>query len=187
VFNILGNTLCWALLEDLFTQNTVKYLMLSTDEDLFTQNTEKYFMLNTVGRFLPTVFNRKYFPVLCINKSSSVLNIRYFSVFCVNKSSNSAQHKVFPRILLRNTRCWTLGIIINTKYWDVLSIEHCGKVYLLKMLGNTFYVHKIHGNTLLNTVGNLPTVFNIKHFPVFCVRKSSHSAQHKVFPRILLR
>jgi hypothetical protein len=47
----------------------------------------------------------------------------------------------------------TLGIIFNTKYWDVLSIENCGKVYLHKMLGNAFYLHKIPGNTLLNTVG----------------------------------
>ena len=81
--------LCWALWEDLFTQNTEEYFMLNTVvryiytkywgilyvehcgeiylhkivrntvcwalwEDLFTQHTEEYFMLSTVGRFIYT-------------------------------------------------------------------------------------------------------------------------------------
>ena len=71
---ILGNTLCWALWEDLFTQNTEEYFMLNTVGrfiytkywgitlcwtlwgDLFIQNTEEYFMLNTVGRFIYTKY-----------------------------------------------------------------------------------------------------------------------------------
>jgi hypothetical protein len=111
---ILGNTFCWTL-----------------SEDLFTQNTGKYFMLKTVGRFTYT----KYWEILYVD-------------YC---------WKIYLQNKQRNTWCWTLGIIINTKYWDVLSIEHCGKVYLPKMLGNTFYLHKIPGNTekylMLNTVG----------------------------------
>jgi hypothetical protein len=73
---ILGNTFCWTLWEDLFTQNTRKYFMLYTVEDLFTQNTgklgntlcwalledilthntRKYFLFNTVGRFIYTKY-----------------------------------------------------------------------------------------------------------------------------------
>ena len=68
---LLRNTLCWALWEDLFTQNTWDYFLLNTGniylhkilgntlcwalwEYLFTQNTEEYFMLSTVGRFIYT-------------------------------------------------------------------------------------------------------------------------------------
>ena len=36
---ILGNTLCWILLEDSFTQNTGNTLCWTLWEDLFTQNT----------------------------------------------------------------------------------------------------------------------------------------------------
>ena len=67
---ILGNSFCWTLWEDLFTQNTGKYFMLNTGkiylykimgnnwcwtlwEDLFTQkNTGNYFLLSIVGRFI---------------------------------------------------------------------------------------------------------------------------------------
>jgi len=74
---ILGNTLCWTLCEDLFTQNTRKCFMLDTGniylhkilgntlcwilwEDLFTQYTAEYFILNNVGRFIYT----KYWEIL---------------------------------------------------------------------------------------------------------------------------
>jgi hypothetical protein len=65
---ILRNTLCWALWEDLFTQNTEEYCMLSTvGRFIYTKylrlllvdhcgniykNTWKYFMLSTVGIFI---------------------------------------------------------------------------------------------------------------------------------------
>jgi hypothetical protein len=81
-------------LEDLFTENTRKYFMLNTVEDLFTQNTGKYFMLNTVGRFIYT----KYWEIINL---PTVFNIKYFPVFCVNKSSHSNQDKVFPSILCK--------------------------------------------------------------------------------------
>ena len=68
---LLRNTVCWALWEDFFTQNTGDYFLLNTVgiftyikyweilyvehwENLFTQNTGDYFMLNTVGRFIYT-------------------------------------------------------------------------------------------------------------------------------------
>ena len=70
---ILRNTVCWALWEDLFTQNTGDYFLLNTVGifiyinyweilyvehwgNLFTQNTGDYFMLKTVGRFIYTKY-----------------------------------------------------------------------------------------------------------------------------------
>jgi hypothetical protein len=31
----------------------------------------------------------------------------------------------------------TVGIFIYTKYWGILYVEHCGKIYLHKILRNT--------------------------------------------------
>ena len=74
---ILGNTLCWALREYVFTQNTWELLYVEhCGKIIYT----KYLVI----LYLPTVFNIKYSPVLC-----------------VNKSSHSVQHKVFPSILCK--------------------------------------------------------------------------------------
>jgi hypothetical protein len=143
---ILRNTVCWALWEDLFTQNTKEYCTLSTVgrfiytkywgilyvehcekiylhkilrntlcwalwEDLFTQNTEEYCMLSTVRRFIYT---------------------KYWGLLLVEHCGNIYLHKI-----LGNTLCWTLGKFIYTKYWGLLYVEHCGKIYLHKILRNT--------------------------------------------------
>jgi hypothetical protein len=31
----------------------------------------------------------------------------------------------------------TVGRFIYTKYWEILSVEHCWKIYLPTILGNT--------------------------------------------------
>jgi hypothetical protein len=31
----------------------------------------------------------------------------------------------------------TVGRFTYTKYWEILSVEHCGKIYLHKILSNT--------------------------------------------------
>jgi hypothetical protein len=165
ILKILRNTVCWALWEDLFTQNTEEYTVCWTLwEDLFTQNTEEYFMLNTVGRFIYT----KYWGILCVEHCG----------------------KTYLPKILRNTVCWTLwedlftqnteeycmlstvGRFIYTKYWGILDVENCEKIYILKILRNTvcwalwedlftqnteeyctwntekIYLHKILSNTL---------------------------------------
>jgi hypothetical protein len=125
-----------------------------------------------------------------------VFNIKYSSVFCVNKSSHSAQHKVFLRIwedlFTQNTEkytvCWTLGRFIYTKYWGILYVEHCEKIYLHKILRNTvcwapwedLFTQNTEEYFMLSTVGRF-IVLNIKYSSVFCVNKSSHSVQHTVF------
>ena len=78
---ILRNTVCWALWEDLFTQNT-----------------EEYFMLSTVGRFIYT----KYWRILYVQHCG----------------------KIYLDTILRNTLCSTLGRFIYTKYWGILYVEH---------------------------------------------------------------
>ena len=126
---ILGNTLCWTMWEDLFTQNTGNTWCRTLLEDLFTQNTGKYFMLNTVGRFIYT---------------------KYWEIHYVEHCWKIYLHKI-----LGNTLCWTLledsftqntgeyfilntvGRFIYTKYWEIPHVEHCWKIYLHKILGNT--------------------------------------------------
>ena len=112
VHKILRNTLCWTLWEDLFTQNT-----------------EEYCTLNTVGRFI--------YP-------------QYWGILYVEHCGKMYLHKI-----LRNTLCWTpwedlftqnteeycmlntMRRFIYTKYWGILYVEHCGKIYLHKILGIT--------------------------------------------------
>ena len=66
--------------------------------------------------------------------------------------------KIYLHKILRNTVCWTLWEdlftqnteeyrMLNTvrrfiysKYWGILYIEHCGKIYLHKILRNILYV-----------------------------------------------
>jgi hypothetical protein len=31
----------------------------------------------------------------------------------------------------------TVGRFIRAKYWKIVDVEHCGKIYLQKILGNT--------------------------------------------------
>jgi hypothetical protein len=116
---ILRNIVCWALWEDLFTQNTKEYCMLST-----------------VGRFIYT----KYWGILYVEHCE----------------------KIYLHKIPRNTLCWalwedlftqnteeyfmlnTVRRFIYTKYWGLLLVEHCGKIYL----------HKIpRKNVCLSTVG----------------------------------
>jgi hypothetical protein len=111
VHKILGNTLCWALWEDLFTQNTEEYCMLSTVGRLFTQNTGDYFMLNTVGRFIYT----KYWGIIYVEHWEDLFTQNTEEYFLLN----------------------TVGIFIYTQYWGILYVQHCGKIYLHKILRNT--------------------------------------------------
>ena len=130
------NTLCWILWEDLLTQNT-----------------GEYFMLHTVGRFIYT----KYYEYNYVE---------YCGKICLQQ-------------ILGNTLCWILwkglftqntgeyfmlnsvGRFIYTKYWSILHVEHCGKIYLHKITRNTLcwtpWKDLFSQNTgeyfMLNTVG----------------------------------
>jgi hypothetical protein len=121
-------------------RNTVRWKLW---EDLFTQNTEEYCMLNTM---------RQYSSVLCLNKSSHSAEHKVFlSVLC---------QYIFPQwsaftILQQNTEEYcmlnTMRRFIYRKYWGILYVEHCGKIYL----------HKYWG------------ILYVQYSSVFCVNKSS--------------
>jgi hypothetical protein len=96
---------------------------------------------------------------------------------------------------------------IYTKYWEILTVEHCGKIYLHKILRNTLcwtlgifictkyweilyveycgkiYLLKIMGNTLLTTVGRFIYTKYCDILPVFCVNKSfrNKSVQQHIY------
>jgi hypothetical protein len=71
-------------------------------EDVFTQNTKEYCMLSTMGRYI----YKKYWGLLYVEHYEKIYlpqcsTRSYSSVFCVNKSPHSVQHKVLPNILCK--------------------------------------------------------------------------------------
>ena len=107
-------------------------------------------MLNTVGRFIYT----KYWGILYVEHCG----------------------KIYLHKIVRNTVCWKLWdlftqnteeyCMLNTmrrfiyrKYWGILYVEHCGKIYLHKYWGILYvehcgkiYLQKILRNTLCWTL-----------------------------------
>ena len=126
---ILGITLCWTLWEDLFTQNT-----------------EEYCMLSTVGRFIYTT----YWGILYVEHRGKIYLHKYWGILYVEHCGKIYLHKI-----LRNTLCWalwedlftqnteeyfmlnTVRWFIYTKYWGIVNADHSGKIYWHKTLRNT--------------------------------------------------
>jgi hypothetical protein len=61
----------------------------------------------------------------------------------------------------------TVGRCIETKYWGIFYVEHYGKIYLYKILGNNGKLYRLLRASGLNT--------------------SSYSVQHSVFHGILFK
>jgi hypothetical protein len=108
---ILRNTLCWALWEDLFTQNTEEYLMLST-----------------VGRFFYTT----YWGILYVEHCETIYLHKILGITSCWTLGIFIYIKYWEILYVG-----TLGKFINTKYWGLLYVQHCGKIYLHKILRNT--------------------------------------------------
>ena len=143
---ILGITLYWTLWEDLFTQNTEEYCMLSTGkihlhkilgttlcwalwENLFTQNTGDYFMLNTVGRFIYT----HYWGLLYVEHCGKIYLHKILGItLCWTLWEDLFTQNIWDYFLLNS-----MGIFIYIKYLEILYVEHCGNIYLRKILRNT--------------------------------------------------
>ena len=142
---ILRNTVCWTHWENLFTQNTEEYCMFNTlgrfiytrywvlhyvehyMQDLVTQNTEEYFMLNTVGRFIYT----KYWGILYGEHCGKIYLHKILGI-----TSFWVEH--WEYLFTQNNRDYfmvsNVRRFIYTKYWGILYVEHCGKIYLHKIL-----------------------------------------------------
>jgi hypothetical protein len=175
---IVRNTLCLTLWEYLFTQNTGEYfveyngnfdlhtilgitLCWALWENSFTQNTGDYFMLNPVGRFIYT----KYWGILYVEHCEKI----YLHKILYTEHRG----KIYLHKILRNIVCWalwedlfthnteeyfmlnTVRRFIHTKYWGILYVEHCGKIYLHKILiilyvkhCDKIYLHKLLRNTV---------------------------------------
>jgi hypothetical protein len=138
---ILGNTLCWPMWEYLFTQNTEEYFILSTVGIfiytkywgiLFVEHCGKIYLYKilrntvcwTLGRFIYT----KYWGILYVEhcEKSYLLNI----------PRNTVCWALWEDLFTQNTEEYcmlsTEGRFIYTKYWGILYVEHCGKIYLHK-------------------------------------------------------
>jgi hypothetical protein len=157
---ILRNTLCWTLWEDLFTQNT-----------------EEYCMLSTVGRFIYT---------------------KYLGLLLVEHCWNIYLHKI-----LGNTLCWpmweylftqnteeyfmlsTVGRFISTKYWGIMYVEHCRKIYFHKILRNTvcwalwedLFTQNTEEYCMLSTVGRF---IYTKYLGLLLVEHCGNIYLHKI-------
>ena len=107
----LGNTLCWTLWADLFTQNTGKYIMLSTE-----------------GICIYT----KYWELLYVEHCGKIIYTKYLVILYLEHCG-----KIYLHNILGNILCWTLGIFIYIKYCEIRYVEHCGNIYLHTILGNT--------------------------------------------------
>jgi hypothetical protein len=117
-------------------------------QDLFTQNTEEYLMLNTVGRFIYT----KYWGILYGEHCGKIYLHKILGITScwVEHCGNIYSHKImgitlwwamWEDLFTQNTEEYcmlnTVGRFIYTKYWGILYVEHCGKIYLYKILRNT--------------------------------------------------
>ena len=144
---ILGNTLCWTLLEDLITQNTGKYLMLNTVGRFIYTKYWEYFMLNTVRRFIYT----KYWEILDVKHCWKIhLHKILGNTLCwilledsfTQNTGNTLCWTLWEDLFTQNTGKYfllnTVGRFIYTKYREILYVEHSEKIYLHKILGNTW-------------------------------------------------
>ena len=130
ILKILRNTVCCALWEDLFTQNTEEYTVCWTLwEDLFTQNTEEYCMLNTGKIYLHKILR---------NTVRWTLRFIYTKYIVLQ---NTVWWPLWQDLFTQNTEEYfmlnTVRRFIYTKYWGIVNADHCGKIYLHKILRNT--------------------------------------------------
>jgi hypothetical protein len=145
----LRKTLCSALWEDLFRHNTEEYCMFNTGR-IYLQ---KYCTLNTVGRFIYT----KYW---------GILYVEHFGKIYLHKIvRNTVCWKLWEDLFTQNTEEYcmlnTMRRFIYRKYWGILYVEHCGKIYLHKILRNTvrwtlwedLFTQNTEEYCTLNTVG----------------------------------
>ena len=103
--------------------------------DLFTHNTEEYFMLNTGEIYLCKILRN----TVCWTHWEDLFTQNTEEYFLLN----------------------TVEIFIYIKYLEIRCIEHCEKIYLHKILGNTLcwplWEYLFTQNTgnyyMLNTVG----------------------------------
>jgi hypothetical protein len=126
---------------------------------IYLHNTGKYFMLNTVARFNYT----KYWEILSVKHCG----------------------KIYLHKILRNTFWWnSVGRFIYTNYWEIHYVEHWENIftqntgkYIVEHC-RKIYLHKILGNTLmLNTVGRC---IYTKYWRVLYVEHCGKIYLHKI-------
>ena len=145
-------------------------------EYLFKQNTGDYLMLSTVEKIIYT----KYWGLLYVEHCG----------------------KIYLHKILGNTLCWTLGKFIYTKYWGImyvlalrrfiytkywgiLYVEHCGKIYLHKILRNTLcwtlwedlFIQNTQEYCMLGTVGSF---IYIQYLEILYVEHCGNIYLHKI-------
>ena len=131
-----SNILCWTLWEYLFTHNT-----------------EEYFILSTVRKFNYT----KYWGILYVEHRGKI--------YLHKIPSNIVYWALWEDLFTQNTEEYfmlnTVRRFDYTKYWGILHVEHCGKIYLHKILRNTLcwtlwedlFTQNTRDYVMLSTVG----------------------------------
>jgi hypothetical protein len=112
LYKILRNTLCWTMWGNLFSQNSEEKLYVEHCGEIYLHKILRNTLCWTLGRFIYT----KYWGItLCWTLWGDLLIQNTEEYFMLN----------------------TVGRFIYTKYWGILNVEHCGEIYLHKILRNT--------------------------------------------------
>ena len=110
---ILGVTLCWTLWEDLFTQNTEEKCMFEHCGKIYLNKIPRNTVCWTLWEDLFTQNTEEY--TVCWALWEDLFTQKTGDYFLLN----------------------TVGKFMYTKYWELLYVQHCGKIYLHKILRNT--------------------------------------------------
>jgi hypothetical protein len=124
--------LCWALCEDLFTQNTEEYFVERCGKIylhkiliiLYVKHCDKIYLhkllRNTSCWTLGIFIYIKYWGLLYVEHCWKIYLHKILGITLCWTLSEDYLHKIFG-----NTLCWTLGRCIYIKFWEILYVEHC--------------------------------------------------------------
>ena len=144
---ILGNSLCWTQWEDLFTQNTGKYLMLNTVGRFIYTKYWEYFMLNTVRRFI----YKKYWGILYVEHCEKIYLHKILGVpYLMMKTVGRVDYTDYMRMLIQNTGGYLMMKTGRGWLHKILGIPyfaHCGS-WFQNILENTIHNMQFHGAQL---------------------------------------
>jgi hypothetical protein len=98
-----------------------------------------------VGRFIYTIYweilSVEHCWIIYLHKILGLLSVEHWEDLFTQNTKEYVLMNTVGRLFTQNTGIYivfnTVGRFIYTKYWEILYVEHCGKIYLHTILGNT--------------------------------------------------
>ena len=169
-------------------KNTEEYFYVEHFVKIYLHKILRNTLLSTMWRFIYTKYSGTLYVEHCrkiylhkIPRNTFMLSTMWRFIYTKYWGILHVEHcgKIYLPKILRNTVCWTLwedlftqnteeyfmlntvGRCIYTKYWGILYVEHCGKIYLHKILRNTvcwtlwedLFTQNTRDYVMLSTVG----------------------------------